>query len=85
MVFVRQFDFGHNQTLVFARKYVDFPVQIAVGNDMADLFDDVASKVGIAYSNSRRRRFDERDLRVKIALPSSLMRTRIDTFAVESR
>ena len=34
VVFVRQFDFGHNQTLVFARKYVDFPVQISVGNDM---------------------------------------------------
>jgi hypothetical protein len=43
MVFVRQFDFGHNQTLIFARKYVDFPVQIAVGNDMSDLFDDVAA------------------------------------------
>src|SRR6516225_4796986 len=26
-----------------------------------------ASKVGIAYSNSRRRSFDERDLRVKVA------------------
>jgi hypothetical protein len=42
-----------------------------------------ASEVGIAYSNSRRRSFDDRDLRVKVALPSSLMRTRIETFEVE--
>src|SRR5215472_7377048 len=32
VVFVRQFDFGHNQPLIFTRKYVDFPVQLAVGN-----------------------------------------------------
>src|SRR5215469_11502217 len=42
VVFVRQFDFGHNQPLIFTRKYVDFPAQLAVGNDMSDLFDDAA-------------------------------------------
>ena len=41
MVFIRQFDFGYNQALVFASKYVDFLVQIAVGNNMSDLFDNV--------------------------------------------
>jgi hypothetical protein len=42
VIFIRQFDFGDNQTLVFTGKYVDFPAQIIVRNDMSDFLDDRA-------------------------------------------